>query len=219
MTQIASTVNQEATAPTSGGTEYNLWLQYMNRAFYEWAEASDWEVLRKRYYPAITDVGQATISLPFDFKKLAAAPIYYGTGFSGGEAWPENLPEEEKDFDVTSKFFTVRGDPTNGWSLLWNPATLASGASIRIEYFSTPTSLASPGEFPIVQDPSYLVDRTIAFIFESRSDSRFQEMESKAREKLLLMIDNQNTAKFSSYANPNYVGSTLRRSGFRVGRD
>ncbi len=218
MTQIAATVNQEATAPSEGSSEWSLWLQYINRAYQEWAEANDWEALRKFYYPVITGMSLASVSLPFDFRKMAASPVVYGDTEMGTE-YPEVIPEQQGVYGLNDKFFKTIGNHSDGFTAVLNPGTLASGASILFQYYSVPTSLASNAQVPVSSDPQYLVDRTVAYIFEARSDPRFQLEENKARERLLTMIENTNAAKFSSYAGPNFVSSPERKMGFRIGRD
>ena len=219
--QIASTVNQESTAPTSGGAEYNLWLSFINRAQYEWAEANDWEELRKYFSAVVTGMTQATVSLPADYRKIATAPRLHVTGnTTEGEEFPTIPVENRALYSTTDKYVYELGNFSNGHSLIFHPATLSSGASIVIQYFSMPTSLASPAEVPSISDSQYLIDRTISYIFEARSDPRFQQQESKAREKLMAMVESANLIKYNSYSNPQYVkNGPLSRLGFRVGRD
>jgi len=218
MRQVAATVNQEATPPTEGSSEWSLWLDYINRAYQEWAEASDWETMRKRFFPGVTGVSMASVSLPDDYRKLAGAPrLHVDTEY--GIEFPEALPEQTGLYSTQDKFVQIVGNHTDGWTMVFNPATLASGASLQIDYFSMPTSLASNIEIPITQDPQYLVDRTIGYIFEARSDPRFQIEENKARERLLNMIENANAAKYNSYASPNQLITPERKVGFRLGRD
>ncbi len=222
MTQIAATVNQEATAPSTGSAEYALWLAYLNRAYSEWAEAYDWEILRKSFFPSVTGTSLASVSLPLDYRKMAKAAIirFYGdTDETTRQQFPEITPEQESLYKVTDKYFKIVGDFSNGITAVFHPGTLASGVSLEFQYFSTPTSLASPAEVPLLQDPQFLVDRTIGFIFEARSDPRFQQEETKARERLLTMVDNANDAKFGSFAGPNNLITTERKIGFRLGRD
>ena len=219
MQDIAVSVNQDTTMPTAGGDEFNLWLRFINRSVNEWAEAHDWEELRKEFRPTISGLTNVTIALPTDFRQLAAAPVYYGTNVAGGEEWPEILPEQQFLKATTDHWAQIRGDINSGYNLLWNPGTIASGATVSIQYFSIPTALASPAQIPIVPDSQFLVDRTIAYIWEVRSDPRFQQQESKSRQKLLLMVENANLKKFSSYAGANPVLGTLQRLNWRVGRD
>ncbi len=216
---VAASTNQDPTMPTAGGDEYNLFLSFLNRAVQEFAEAHDWEDLRAEFYPVISGTTQATIALPQNFSHLAASPVHWGTGVTGGEEWPEILPEQRKLLDSTAQWIQVRGDINNGFNLIWNPGTLASGASIVIQYFSLPTSLASPAQVPLVPDSQFLVDRVTAYVWQVRSDPRYQAMEATARERLLNMVNNADAKKFSSYSSPNPVISSERRLGFRLGRD
>lgn len=219
MQSIAAHVNQDATSPTAGNSEWKLWLEFINRSTEEWAQAFDWEDLRKEYRPTITGLTQATIPLPQDFRKLASDPVSYGTSKEGGEEWPEIAPERQREFITTEKWVQIRGDISNGFNLIWNPGTLASGVTVAIQYFSIPTSLASPAQVPLVTDSQYIIDRTISFIFEARSDPRFQQQETKARDKLLLMVENANLAKYSSFAGPNRITNDMKKRSFRIGRD
>lgn len=218
MRQMAATVNQEASAPTEGSSEWSLWLDYINRAYQEWAESTDWETLRRRFYPGVTGMSLASISLPDDYRKLAAPPIVHVDTQYGVE-YGEALPEQAGLYNPEDKYVNIVGNHTDGWTMVFNPGTMASGASIQIDYFSMPTSLASNIEIPITQDPQYLVDRSIAYIFEARSDPRFQIEENKARERLLTMIENANAAKYNSYAGQSQMVTPERRMGFRLGRD
>lgn len=223
MQSIAATVNQEASAPDSNSSEYSLWLEYMNRAVQEWANANDWEVLKKTFWPGVTGASTATVTLPQDYRKLARAPILYSSSNSldgEGEEIPD-IPEETRGLYIsTDKYVYETGNLSGGYSLVFHPGTLASGASLAITYFSIPTSLASPAEVPAISDSQFLIDRVVGYIFEARSDPRFQQEETKAREKLLQMVEMQNDQKYNSYSNPQYVmNGPLAKMRFRVGRD
>ncbi len=221
MQAVAATVNQESVGPSATSAEHSLWLEFINRGIREWSEATDWEVLKKIYRPSVTGTSFATVSLPADYKKLSGSPKLYTTGGDvDGEAYPEILDEESDIYISTDKYITETGDASTGYALVFHPGTLCSGASLAIPYYSVPTSLASPNNQPLVQDSEFLIDRTIAYIFEARSDPRFQGQEAKARQRLLMMIEDANLAKYSSYSNPNYVGNgPLKKFGFRIGRN
>ncbi len=191
----------------------------MNTSIQEWANSHDWEDLRLEYRPTFAGATTATIPLPTDFVKLAASPVNYGTGMSGGEEWNEILPEQQHIYAPTAQWVQIRGDINNGFNMIWNPGTLASGTTVSIQYFSIPTSLASPAQIPLTPDSQFLIDRVTAYILEARSDPRFQSSEVKAREKLLNMISNADAKKYSSFSNPNPVATTLHRQGWRIGRD
>lgn len=217
--QVASTVNQEASVPTAGSDEYNLWLEYLNRAQDEWAQAYDWESSRKHFWPGVTGVSQASISLPEQFNKLAAPVLLYGGGRDKPIQYSYILDENEEMYAPTDTYVKLTGDNSAGKTLIFNPGTLVSGASLYIQYFANPSTLSSLTQYMAMDDPQYAVDRTIAYIFESRSDPRFQIEESKATDRLLMMVENSNDAKFNSYAAQSYIPSTLGRNSFRVGRD
>ena len=57
------------------------------------------------------------------------------------------------------------GNPYSGYTMVVNPATsdkqLASGASIKVLYFSTPASLASPADVVTCPNPEYLIEGVI----------------------------------------------------------
>lgn len=219
--RIASLVDQSVDTPTAGGSEWNLRLKYINRAIDEWGAAFDWEALRKEHWMNVTGVSQASLSLPGDFHKMAGFPLLYGT-VSGGEEWNEIKPDERKLYDDADEYFYILGDRANGHTMIWNVGTLASGASLLISYYAYPTSVASPADTILVSDPEFITNRVIAYIFESRSDGRFQQTEVKARENLLQMIENEQTARYSSYSmsDNKYVQTSDRLfHSFRIGRD
>jgi len=202
------------------GSEFNLWLSFMNRAVQEWSESHDWETLKKYYWPGVTGASQASIPMPLDYRKLAAPIRVQNAGDSeGGTPYPDILENQKGMYLETDEYVYEVGNYSDGYHIVFHPGTLASGASIEIQYYSMPTSLASPAEIPLVEDSQFLIDRTIAYIFEARSDPRFQSMETKARDRLMLMIENSSLSKYNSYDNPAPVINTLRKQGFRVGRD
>jgi hypothetical protein len=211
--KIASLVDQSTDAPTFGSSEWNVRTTYINRAIEEWGNAYDWSALYKNTW--LTGASGATYPLPSNFRKMATFPKNFN-GTYNGEDWPEIQPQDKSLTKPDDHFFYVLGDRGNGFNMIWNPGTLSSGASIRLEYFAFPTSLVSASDRTECSDPEFLIDRTISYILESRSDARFQEMETKARERLLQMVDNEND---KSGAYNNTVITTEKRMGFRFGRD
>lgn len=223
MQQIASTVNLEAVAPAESDSDWSLWLSYINRSVNEWANAHEWSVLRKIYYPSITGTANATVPLPLDFSKFAG-PV---KNWSDEDSWsgdPKEFPIIDDSFtDMynydSHKYVRLIGDNASGRSLLFNPGTLASGASVEVTYFSMPTSLVSGTQYPVVPDPQFIVSRSIAFVLQARSDTRFQGLEVTAREALLGMIEADKTEKWANFSNQNYVTNATRKAGFRIGRN
>jgi hypothetical protein len=223
---ISATVNQDPTQPTDGGADFLLWLNFINRAQVEWAEAFDWEQLKKTHLTSLvipSGGSIASIGLPLDFRKLSGPVINWSTGVTGGEGWPEILPERLMMQGTTDKFFFAQGDPSGGYNLQWYPGSTtnvgASGATISITYYSMPTSLVSSTQYPITPDSEFIAQRTIAYVLEARSDPRYQDEERKARERLLTMIENASVAKYESYVSPTKILTPENRQGFRLGRN
>jgi hypothetical protein len=161
----------------------------------------------------------ASISIPSQFKKLAASVKQYVTGFSDPIEYSFLSNEDTLMFDDSDEYVTLTGDNSAGKTLVFHPGTLASGASLYIQYFASPTLLSSASQYVEMDDPQFAVDRTIAYIFEARSDPRFQIEESKATNKLTMMVENAEDAKWNSYAGNRPIITSLQRQGFRVGRD
>lgn len=217
---IGSTVNQDPTVPTDGSADWSLWMSFLNRAQIEWAESYDWEELRKVFYPSVSGFTNATIALPQDFRKVSAPILNYSVGIQDGQPWMEQAADRLQYMNNSSdRFFIITGDPFNGHYMQWYPATLASGASVSIPYYSMPTSLASSTQIPVMPDSEFLAQRVIAYVLESRSDPRYQDEENKARERLLQMVENATLMKFNSYVNPIRILTPENRKSFRLGRN
>lgn len=216
--KIASIADQSTTAPTDAD-EYALRLSFINRAIEEWNNAYDWENLRKIQYLSIAGVSQGSISLPADFRKMAAFPTTWSTGVITGDQWSQINPDTIGNYSASDKYFYILGNRGAGYTMIWNPMTLASGASIQIQYFAYATSLASPADNVVIDNTNYVVDRAIAHVFQMRNDQRYRLYEQSARDELLRAIDNQND-KSRAYGTNNYVGVTVNAlTGFRMGRD
>jgi hypothetical protein len=213
--RIATLVDQSASAPDSSTDEFAWRTKLLDRSYQEWAYAYDWEALRKEVF--ISDVsGTPTISLPADFRKMAMQPILYNnSAVPEGQGWPEIKPEDRRMYLSTDNYFYLLGS-RGSYNMIWSPNTLASGASLLVSYFSFPTILSTASQTVAVPDPEFLVQRTVAYIYEVRNDARFQEVETKARECLLQLIDNENNRGFS---NNDDVITPERRMDFRIGRD
>ena len=215
--KVAALVDQSTTPPTNGGSEWNVRTTFINRAVKEWSEAYDWEALRVLTTFGTSGVSGATVALPSNFKKMAAYPVYYDGSSTTGTQWTEIQPNETGLYNSTDNYYYITGDAGKGFYAIWNPATLASGASVAISYYKQPTVLSSTTDTMECPNPEFVIDRTIAYILEARSDARFQEMETKAREKLLQMVDNENT-KSAAYLSNIKTPEQLYYN-FRLGRD
>ncbi len=69
---------------------------------------------------------------------------------------------------------------------------LTSGASVQVPYYSSAGSLASPANITLCPNPDYLVQRTVAYIWEAREDARFPQAKVEAEKILRNMIEYEN---------------------------
>lgn len=214
ITKISALVSQE-TSVTNTSDEYALWRSYVNMAQHEWAEAYEWPSLYREYCAQTTAAGAhangATISLPADFRKFAGYVKVTADGTTTDE-YPEIDPYKKDQHLDTDVYMYRIGD-----YMVVNPGTLVSGASYTIPYFKAVASLASPADAIECSNSEYLVQRCIAYIWESREDGRFPQAKVEAEKILMRMIE------FESARGAGYDASIQtpeqRNFNFRLGRD
>lgn len=216
--QVAALVDQNQDTSDISTDDYSLRLNYFNRAFNEWAESYDWSELYKEYNALVsTSTGNASIALPADFRKLASFPLITWTG-STTDKFPQVDPINDGQFSDTDKRAWIIGGPSSGYVLRVFGVTLASGSSVKVPYYSSPQSLASPANIVNIPNPEYLVQRTIAYIWQGREDPRFPDAKAEADRILLNMIERQNVFGHASHEDSvRTVDET--RANFRIGRD
>ena len=190
--KIAAVVDQNESTSAISSTDYSLRLKYMNMALLEWAETYDWQCLYNEFNSLIsTSAANASIALPSDFRKLASYPKITWTGTTTDE-FPEVRPQEDGKYIDTDKRVWVLGNPQDGYTLRVMGVTLVSGASVKIPYYMSIQSLASPANIAEVPNPDFLVKRTVAYLWESREDPRFIEAKNEAEKILRNMIEYEN---------------------------
>jgi len=192
--RVAGVVDQDQDTDNISTDDYALRLSYINRRERMWAEAGKWQPLTKEYNVlASTSTGNTSISLPADFRALAIYPeiTYDGTNT---EQFTEIRPQEESRFNPTAdQYVKILGNSNLGYTMVVNPATssglLTSGASIKILYFSLPTSLASPTNVVACPNPEYIIQGVIADVWEAQEDARFQAAKVEANIILQNMME------------------------------
>lgn len=190
--RVASMVDQDESTANLDSTDYSLRLTYINRELQEWAEIQNWQTLFSQYNMVIsTSTGNASVVLPNDFRKLAGFPKITFDG-SATANFPEVLPQQD-GYEPTDKRVWILGNPNSGYILRIFGTTLASGASVQVPYFRAPASVASPANIPDIPNSDYLVQKTIAMIWESREDPRFPQAKSEAERILQNMMEKENT--------------------------
>ena len=216
--RVASITDQDENTANLSSTDYSLRLKYINMAQKQWAEANDWRQLFTEYNMLIsTSTGNASIALPTNFKKLAGYPLIVDSN-STTHKLPEVRPEEDNQYVDTDKRMWLFGSPADGYILRVFGMTLSSGASLKVPYYRSRASLASPANIADVPNVDYLIQRTVAFIWESREDGRFPGAKAEAERILSNMIEYENVfSRAATYDRVKTYEET--RSNFRWGRD
>ena len=140
---MAAELDQSATI-TAGTSDWNLRLAYINWAQRDFSESYDWRALFTEVNTLTSQAsGNATVSLPWDYRKLAGYPFITYDGQTTKE-FPEINAKEKTRFLPTDLYVTTVGNPNTGYSMVINPASIVSGASIYYSYYAVLPSLASP---------------------------------------------------------------------------
>lgn len=216
--QIASEIDQSATAPTQGGTDWNIRLNALNRSLKDWAESYDWRALLKVHNGLVsTSAGNASYALPSNFRKLDGFPLITWDGTNTEEFTPIDATKNSQYLD-TDKYVNILGNDRDNKVLYVHGGTLASGASVQFTYWATPASLASATNLTECPDPTYLVQRSLYYLYKGREDGRFPEAKVEADRILARMIENENTLGQAHSDNSVHNYNTTR-FGFKIGRD
>lgn len=216
--QIANEMDQSATAPTQGGTDWNIRLNSLNRALFDWAESYDWEVLKKVHNGIIsTSTGNASYALPSDFRKLDGFPLITWDGSSTAQFTPINASNNQNYLD-TDKYVNILGNDRDNRVMYIHSNSLVSGASVQFTYWKSPTSLASATNLTEVPDESYLVQRALYYLYKGREDGRFPEAKVESEKILARMIEQENTLGMA-HADNQIQNRSFNRFGYRIGRD
>ena len=215
--QIANEMDQSATAPTAGGTDWNIRMNALNRSLVDWAESSDWDALKKIYNGKIsTSTGNASVSLPSDFSILDGFPKITTDGSTTWD-FPVVDPSKNTYYTSSDKFVNILGNDRDSKVMFVHADTLASGASIQFTYWKSPQSLASATDIAEIPDPTFLVQRSLYYLYKGREDGRFPEAKVESDKILVRMIENEATRGIS-YRDRNISGQ-LKETNFRIGRD
>lgn len=216
--QISSEVDQSASAPNVGGTDWTIRTSQINRAQLDWAEAYDWRASLKVFNGLVsTSSANASYALPADFRKLDSYVRIVSDGSTAYD-YPEFNPSRFTRAVDSDKFVNILGSPSEGYTMYIHTNQLVSGASVQFTYFSSPTSLTTTTSVSACPDPSFLVQRTLYYIYKSREDARFPEAKVESDRILARLIENENSAG---------IGNSDRRVGiyteghstYRIGRD
>lgn len=217
--RIAALVDQDESTANISATDYSLRLKYINMALKEWSESSQWQQLFGEYNMRIsTSSGNASVVLPNDFRKLAGYPLITWEGTTT-DKFSEVLPQDDAQYLDTDKRAWILGDPGSAYILRIFGVTLVSGASVKVPYYQSVGSLVSPANIAEIPNTDYLVQKTIAYIWEAREDARFPQAKAEAERILANMIEYESV--FSRAATYDRVKTyeETRSGDFRWGKD
>jgi hypothetical protein len=185
--RIAAVVDFDENTSNISTADYSLRKTYINQAQREWAELYDWQSLYRENNSVIsTSTGNASLALPADFRKLAVEPIV------AGERYPEVRPQDKGMFASTDKYVNVLGDDSTGKVMFINGA-LGSGASVMVPYYASLSSLVSPADVAMCPNPDFLVQRSLAWLWESEGDARYREAKVDADKVLKQLLEHEQT--------------------------
>lgn len=216
--RIAAFADQDADTSNIPAAEYSLRLKYINMAQSEWENSYDWQELYKEFNTSTSlSSGNASVTLPTDFKKLASFPVITHTGTTT-DLFPENRPQEAGKFGITDKRVEIRGNYQDNYTMVVYGVSLQSGASIKVPYYASAQSLVSPIHVSMIPNGDYLVKRTIAYLWEAVGDARFPGMKQEAETILRNMLEYENVfGEASTFDRVRTVEEN--RYSFRLGKD
>jgi hypothetical protein len=202
--KIAGVIDQDQDVTAISTDDYALRLNYINRREQMWSEVAKWQALYTEYHTLTsTSTGNASLALPADFRTLSGFPeiTYDGTNT---KQFPLVKGQDEGQMNKTAnRYVKILGNPADGYTMWVNSTNsgnhLVSGASIMVPYFKTPASLASPTNKVTCPNPDYLIQGTIADIWEALGDERYQQAKADANIILQNMLEAEFTPTVASY--------------------
>lgn len=208
---IGAYVDQDTTLPT--GTELTVRVNLVNQSLRDWADTYDWSQLRQIGTLSVSLSGTSA-ALPTNFKKLLS-PVYdMSKTVSTDREYVEIDPDERYQRQTSDKVIWTAGDEARGYYVgTYGFTSLFSGV---FDYQSVPSSLATLADTAVIQNPNYLVKRTIAYILEARSDARFPLAKQDAELEMRKMVEFKDTP---SGAQSNRIPDWPRSTGFVIGED
>jgi len=217
--QIASIIDQTATAPSATSDDYALRRTLVNRALVDYGETYDWPHLLREFNSI--NIGNTvnsltTIALPTDFRKLASYPNITWDGTNTSQFSQVDLTKVGQYSSEDKYLYILKSGPT--YTAVIHSPTLASGASIYLSYYASPGSLASPTSATVCPDPTYLVQKALYYLYQATEDSRLSEADGKAEMILQRMLENE-VVRGEAYADGRVKNWQETSWNFRIGRD
>jgi hypothetical protein len=215
--QIASELDQSATAPASSSSDWLIRLNALNRANLDWANTSEWECLKKVHNGRVSLAGGASYILPVDFAKLDGFPIIMWDGSTANE-FPVIDASKNSLHDESEKFVNIFDNMKDTKVMFIHANTLSSGASVQFTYYKSTATLSTASDVIECPDPTFLVQRALYYLYKSREDGRFPEAKVESDKILARMLENE-ASKGLAYEDRRIPNWNEERYSFRIGRD
>lgn len=178
---VNSYVDLENDLPT--GTELSVRINYVNQAVREWANTIAWQQLNRNIFASTASTTR--VPLPSDFSELTNPPQeLINSGY--WRAHPLVRAQDRYDKTPSDYFCYLEGGPSAGYTLSFN--NLAANATVSINYQRSPSVMATLSDVCEVQDPQFVVAKTISYVLQSRDDARFPTKDAEASRLLQNMI-------------------------------
>jgi len=215
-TQISYEVDQSDSPPTEGTSDWNTRMGAINRSMIDWANSNEWSCLKVVHNGLVSVSGGASYVLPTDFSKLDGLPRIVSDGVMAYD-FPAVNPSKNNLYTDSDKFVNILGNDRDGKVMYIHANTLASGASVQFTYWKSPQSLASATQVVEIPDPTFLVQRSLYYIYKGAEDGRFPEAKVESEKILARMIENENSQGLA-YIDRN-IPNQLGQKNFVIGRD
>jgi len=216
--QIASELDQSSSAPTAGGSDWNMRLNAINRSLFDWADTNEWSALKAVHNGVIsTSTGNASYALPGNFKKIDGYPRIVWDGTTTDE-FPVVNPSKNAKYSDSDTFVNILGNDADNKVMYIHSTTLVSGASVQFTYWKSPLSLSSTGQLTECPDPTFLLQRSLYYLYRGAEDGRFPEAKVESEKILLRMIESENSLGVAN-VDRNIPNELEEKYGFRIGRD
>lgn len=212
LSDIASYINQDSTLPT--GTDLDMWTNLVNQSQNEWAGSYLWRRQLTRTLSVPVQASMTSVGLPANFERLLSPLMRWENGINEDNKYYEVMPLDRFNKASTDKYVYKMGDKASGQYLMINPC-LTSGASVTLDYLSSPSSLVTVTDTITCPSRQFLALRTISKILSARSDPRFPQVKADS-DDLYDQLKNDEAA--ATGGQDNQTPTNFGRKGLRIGQ-
>jgi len=175
-----------STTPT--GSDLTTRANYANQAVLEAASTNKFAAFNKTQIVSTSGGTQfatlASVTLASNFREFNTAPV---TDLGGGifQQYVQIKPEDRYAKNVDDKYCYVLGNPSEGFTAVFN--RLTANATLSIDYQRYPSGLLTLTDVCELPDDLYVVEKIKSYVLQSRTDERFPIVEANAGRILVNM--------------------------------